>query len=173
MTYYVTVNGRSFEVEVDDRGVTVDGSTLSAEVHPLPEGAGYAAQIGSSNRLVHALRGQDRVWRITVDGQVYDAEVVDERTRSIRELTRSGAGNRQPSAVKAPMPGMVVQVAVSVGDSVAPDDRVAIVEAMKMENELRAGVQGIVSAVRVSAGQAVDKDQVLVEFEFPDADSEA
>ena len=62
------------------------------------------------------------------------------------------------------MPGMVVQVAVAEGDVVDAGDRIAVVEAMKMENELRATAASRVAKVRVSPGQAVEKDQVLVEF---------
>ena len=65
----------------------------------------------------------------------------------------------------APMPGLVVQVAVQEGDDVAAGDTVLIVEAMKMENELRAAATARVTRVRVAPGEAVEKGQLLTEFE--------
>jgi pyruvate carboxylase subunit B len=91
-------------------------------------------------------------------------EVVDERTRVIRELTRAAAGAAGPRPVKAPMPGLVVRVEVDEGDEVREGQGVVIVEAMKMENELRAEADGRVARVCVAAGDAVEKDQVLLEL---------
>jgi pyruvate carboxylase subunit B len=63
------------------------------------------------------------------------------------------------------MPGLVVRVQVEAGQNVAAGAGVVVLEAMKMENELRATVAGTVRTVRVRAGEAVEKGQVLVEFE--------
>jgi pyruvate carboxylase subunit B len=67
--------------------------------------------------------------------------------------------------MRAPMPGLIVRVDVTAGDEVRTGEGVVIIEAMKMENELRADGGGIVSRVLVEAGQAVEKGAVLVEFE--------
>jgi pyruvate carboxylase subunit B len=66
------------------------------------------------------------------------------------------------------MPGLVVKVDVSAGDAVEPGEGVVIVEAMKMENELKAEAGGVVARVHVRAGDTVDKGQVLVDFESPE-----
>jgi pyruvate carboxylase subunit B len=68
------------------------------------------------------------------------------------------------------MPGLVVRVSVEEGDRVEAGQSVVIVEAMKMENDLKAESGGVVAKVRVAAGEAVDKGAVLVEFEAEDAD---
>jgi biotin carboxyl carrier protein len=67
------------------------------------------------------------------------------------------------------MPGLVVRVEVSEGDEVGPGQGLVIVEAMKMENELRADVAARVKAVHVKPGEAVEKDQVLIDFGGPPA----
>jgi biotin carboxyl carrier protein len=69
--------------------------------------------------------------------------------------------------VKAPMPGLVVRVQVEPGQAVGAGVGVLVLEAMKMENELRAATAGIVRAVRVRPGEAVEKGQVMVEFDPP------
>ena len=65
----------------------------------------------------------------------------------------------------APMPGMIVRVAVQVGDTVTPGQGLVVMEAMKMENELRATSAGTVKAVLAQPGTAVDKGAVLLELE--------
>ena len=78
--------------------------------------------------------------------------------------TGGGDRARGPAALKAPMPGLVVRVQVETGQSVGAGTGVVVLEAMKMENELRTSAPGVVAAVRVRAGEAVEKGQVLVEF---------
>ena len=91
--------------------------------------------------------------------------MVDERTRHIRSLTGQGARVRGPAQLKAPMPGLVARVLVELGQRVEAGLGVVVLEAMKMENELRAARAGVVRALPVRPGQAVEKGQVLVEFD--------
>ena len=94
--------------------------------------------------------------------------MVDERTRAIREMTGAGGAAAGPAPVKAPMPGLVVKVEVEPGDRVRKGQGIVIVEAMKMENELRADTDATVAAVHVTPGQAVERDQILVIFQAPE-----
>ena len=77
-------------------------------------------------------------------------------------------GPTGPKPLRAPMPGLVVQLEVAEGDQVTSGQGLVIVEAMKMENELKSEGEGTVKRILVEPGQAVDKDQVLVEFETPE-----
>jgi biotin carboxyl carrier protein len=99
-------------------------------------------------------------------GESWPAEVVDERTRHIRSLTGSGEEKKGGGQLKAPMPGLVIRVDVVAGQAVAAGASVVVLEAMKMQNELRAPIGGgVVAAVRVQPGQAVEKGQILVDYE--------
>jgi biotin carboxyl carrier protein len=93
--------------------------------------------------------------------------VVDERTRHVRSLTSGAGQRRRPAALRAPMPGLVVRILVEAGQEVGIGAGLVVLEAMKMENELKAPAGGTVSAVQVRAGEAVEKGQVLVEFQEP------
>ena len=104
-------------------------------------------------------------WALVRRGERVEVEVLDERARHIRSLTGGSERARGPAVVKAPMPGLVVRVQVEAGQSVISGAGVIVLEAMKMENELRAAAPGVVSTVRVKPGEAVEKGQVLVEFE--------
>ena len=89
-----------------------------------------------------------RKFNVTVNGTVYEVEV---------EEVVAGA-----VAIKAPMPGTILDVKVSVGASVKKGDVVAVLEAMKMENEIFAPQDGTVASVNVSKGATVNADQLLV-----------
>ena len=103
-------------------------------------------------------------WRIGVGGARFEVDAVDERTRAIREMS-GGSEAEAVKSVNAPMPGLVVRLLVEAGEAVRAGQGLVIVEAMKMENELRASGPGRVTRVRVARGDAVAKDQVLVEME--------
>jgi pyruvate carboxylase subunit B len=100
-----------------------------------------------------------------VDGYRFEAEALDERARAIRDITAATAKPTGPAPVVAPMPGLVVRVNVSVGDVIAAGHGAIVMEAMKMENELRATAGGKVRAVNVEVGTPVEKGFVLVELE--------
>ena len=91
--------------------------------------------------------------------------MVDERTRHIRSLTGGADRQRGAGALRAPMPGLVVRILVEPGQAVARGGGLVVLEAMKMENELKAAADGTVKTVRVGTGEPVEKGQVLVEFE--------
>ena len=103
-------------------------------------------------------------YSIDVDGFRYEVLTLDERTRAIRDLSAKSEAASGPAPLKAPMPGLVVRIAVAVGDEVAAGQALVVVEAMKMENELRASSAGIVTAIKAVQGTAVEKGAVLIEL---------
>lgn len=107
-------------------------------------------------------RGRYTLW---IDGYRFDAEALDERTRAIRDLSAANAAPSGPAPIKAPMPGLILRVNVKPGDKVTAGQGVVVMEAMKMENELRATASGIVKSVEVVAGSAVEKGALLVALE--------
>ena len=100
-----------------------------------------------------------------MEGVRYLAEVLDSGQEAVRLARRSSAAGAGPLPLRAPMPGLVIRIDVAEGDTVSPGDGLLIVEAMKMENELRAMAPARVRRVHVSAGDAVEKNQLLVEFD--------
>ena len=165
MKYFVTVEGREFQVTVDGDRVTVNGQPFVAHLSAIAGTPLRHLVIGDrSFTLPFQADGGGR-WSMGFQGETWPVEVVDERTRHIRSLTGAGEEKRAGGQLKAPMPGLVVRVDVVVGQVLAAGAGVVVLEAMKMQNELRAGAAAKVAAVRVQPGQAVEKGQVLVEFE--------
>jgi pyruvate carboxylase subunit B len=122
--------------------------------------------LGDTIHRVAVARGAGRGrYGLSVDGWLYDVEALNERARAIRQLTAKSAGPKGPAPLVAPMPGLIVRVNVAVGASVQQGQGLVVMEAMKMENELRAASAGTVRAVRVSPGTAVERGTILVELD--------
>jgi pyruvate carboxylase subunit B len=164
MRYFVEIGSRTFQVDLGPDGTRIDGEPVEVDMaHVEGTDVRHLLVGGRSHRLV-AERDSDGSWNLHMRGTRLRAVAVDERTRAIREMTGAGAGPAGPRPVKAPMPGLVVKVEVSVGDRIEPGQGVVIVEAMKMENELRAEGAAIVTAVHVEVGDTVDKGDILIDL---------
>jgi biotin carboxyl carrier protein len=173
MRYFVTIQDEVLEVEVVGDRVLLAGEPVEATLHRAPGSNVHALRLG---HRTHAVVGGARVGDVRsvhVDGEAFRVEVVDERTRRVREMSGAAAAAAGPKPVKAPMPGLVVKVEVAVGETVQPGQGLVIVEAMKMENELTAEVEAVVEHILVEPGQAVEKDQVLLDFRAPEPEEES
>jgi pyruvate carboxylase subunit B len=166
LRYLVDVGGERLEVLVDGDAVTVDGVRVPAHL-ALADGSPLATlTVGHQIHRVEVCRGPSRgLYRLVVDGYRYDAEALDERSRTIRELSSAGRAQSGPAPLVAPMPGLIVRVLVQPGDMIAAGQGLVTMEAMKMENELRSSSAGTVRAVRVAAGAVVERGTLLVEIE--------
>ena len=166
MKYVVDVAGRSVEVELDGDRVRVDGTVVTASLAELAGTPVVLLTLGDTvHRVVVAKDSARGRYALSLDGRRYEVEALDERTRAIRALSGAAAGPKGPAPLVAPMPGLIVRVNVEVGASVQPGQGLVVMEAMKMENELRAASAGTVKAVRAVPGTAVERGTVLVELE--------
>jgi biotin carboxyl carrier protein len=164
--YVVEVANQTIEVEIDGDRVHVDGTEVSAQLAELPGIPIVLLTVGDSVRRVAVSRGVARGrYSLSVDGRRFDVEALDERTRAIRQLSAATSVPAGPAPLVAPMPGLIVRINVEPGMQVQPGQGLVVMEAMKMENELRASAAGVVKAVRVSPGTAVERGTVLVELE--------
>lgn len=164
MIYHVTVSGRTFEVELGPEGVSVDGRDVDVDFVSIADGATRSLLVdGASHRLAARRLGRG-AWHLHLAGRRLLADVVDERTRVIRAMTGNATASLGPKPIRAPMPGMVVEIEVAEGEVVRAGQGVVVVEAMKMENELKADADAKVTRVHVEEGQAVEKDELLVDL---------
>ena len=165
MKYTVILDGQNVEVEIDGDRVTVAGQVYAASLGTI---AGTPLRQllldGRPSTLAIESLGRGR-WALAPGGERWEVEVLDERARHIQSLA-GGADRAAVSPVlKAPMPGLVLRVHVAPGQQVVAGAGLVVLEAMKMENELKSVASGVVRTVRVKPGEAVDKGQILVEFE--------
>jgi acetyl/propionyl-CoA carboxylase alpha subunit len=170
MKYFVRFGDAEREVLIDGESVTVDGNTVRAHLEDL---TGTPLQIvvhGNEVHRVFARRGEHRgQYDLSIDGYRFSVEALNERARTIRELSASAAKPAGPTHLVAPMPGLIVRVNVQEGDRVRAGQGLVVMEAMKMENELRASADGVVKRVAVGPGSAVEKGAQLLEMESGNA----
>lgn len=165
MKYYVRIGARSFEIDVEGAHVTVDGERLEAHLAAVPgTPLRHLLLAGSSWTVAAQLLAEPAPlrWALGAVGERFDVEVLDERSKQIQALTGTGRVPAGGGVVRAPMPGLVVRVEVAAGQRVEAGAGLVVVEAMKMENELRAHRAAVVETVHVAAGQAVEKGAALV-----------
>ena len=166
MKYIVDLNGERREVEVDGESVHVDSHRVLARLEEVEGTPVRLVTIGSQVHRVVVRRGATRgAYTLWVDGFRFDGEALDERTRAIRDITADSRKGSGPISLGAPMPGLIVRVNVAPGDAVQAGQGLIVMEAMKMENELRASVAGTVKNVLVEPGKAVEKGTLLIEFQ--------
>lgn len=167
MRYIVQLNGERKVVTLDSDGIRYETDPpVHAELSDIEGSPVRMVKIGTHVYRVVVRRRQGRgTYTLWVDGYRFETEALDERTRAIRDLSAARAGPTGPAPILAPMPGLIVRVSVKVGDKVEAGQGIVVMEAMKMENELRATAAGTVRSVEVSPGTAVEKGALLVALE--------
>jgi pyruvate carboxylase subunit B len=163
MKYSVSIAGQVFNVEITGDGVRMNGRVVSAQLELVPHTPLRQIVVDGGSTTFAMVRAEEG-WVIHHRGECWTAEVQDERSRQIRELTGQGVKVAAGGLVRAPMPGLVLRVNVEVGQHVAEGAGLMVLEAMKMENEIRAPTAGEVTTIHVGPGEAVEKGVTLVEI---------
>ena len=162
-TFVARVNGRSETVQVTetDGRLSVKVGALTLEVDARQPMSGLASLLVDGASHVADVTPAEGGALVDLDGATYLVEVEEYARHVIR--TRGGAGGSGAGqTIKAPLPGKITHVAVTVGDRVERGDTVIVIEAMKMENEFKAAASGTVTEVRVQPGQPVNAGDVLI-----------
>jgi biotin carboxyl carrier protein len=165
LKYFVTIDEQIYEVDVEGAGqVSVDGVEISADMQRVGRQDLYSLLLAnvSYEVQVEPENEQRNLYGVLVEGTRYGVRVQDERSRRLALADRSLKAPGGELAIKAPIPGLVVKVAVEPGRTVTEGQTLIILEAMKMENDLRAPRDGVVHEVRVAAGAQVALGQLLV-----------
>lgn len=169
MKYFVQVNGREHVVELTERlgklTTSVDGEVIDLTYDDIDD-RGQLLVLSDGKSYGVSIEGDTNEIDITIAGHLYDIRIEDERERAANAAERAaGAGG---GLVKSVMPGVVVEILVSQGDSVEQGQPLLVLEAMKMQNEIAAPSAGIVKEVFVSQGLAVGAGAKLVTLEAPE-----
>ncbi len=168
MKYKVRVAEEDIELEIRHSGdateVVVGDRVLAADLVRIAGSPVYSLVLDGRSHEVSVHRHNGR-FELVIGGESYDADVMDERAMRIAEATGDVGEKQSGETVLAPMPGVVVGIAVAVGDTVEPGQGVVTLEAMKMENELKSAVEGVVREIKIEVGQGVAQGEPLVVIE--------
>ncbi len=162
MRFRLVVDGEAHEVEVEGQPpsvtVKVDGATYRTKA--TRDGGELSVRIGARRHRV-VIRGR----QVTVDGLSH--EVATEALDHVGSLSGGAVGSRTGTVleVRPPMPGRIVKVAVAAGDAVRRGQTLAVLEAMKMQNEIPAPAEGVVRSVGVREGESIPSDRVIAVLE--------
>jgi biotin carboxyl carrier protein len=159
----VSIGGHTFEIDVQlsqrtdtEVPLTINGQPVSVSVPDLDAPIDQMEWLLIDGRPHEVVIDPDLRWIRTRTG-LHRVEVRDLEARTARPLSRDGR-------VKSPIPGRIKDVFVQIGDRVETGDPLLILEAMKMENEIRAPRQGVVNQLKASVGQIVALNEVLIEI---------
>ncbi len=163
-TFRALVGDQPFDVVFQNGHLLIDGEAVSYAFERVSERYYSLLIDGQSLPLVVEEEPGGRL-RITVDGRPVDVQVQDEKALLLERFGLNEDAGTAERIVYAPMPGLVLNVMVQPGQPVHTGEGLLVLEAMKMENELRAHTDGIVKALHVAPGDAVVKNALLLEFE--------
>ncbi|HEU4414801.1 MAG TPA: biotin/lipoyl-containing protein [Candidatus Angelobacter sp.] len=165
MTYEVTVGEKVYRVELQrsDAGwkCRLDGREMPLDAVSGQDGVLSLLLGGKSYEIKLENAGAES--SVVVGNQRFNASVRD--PRSFRSRSRTGAAEQGIKKIKAPMPGKVVRLLAAIGSAVEEGQSVIVIEAMKMQNELKSPKSGVIRKISVQEGAAVDAGQTLAEVE--------
>ena len=163
--YSATVNDQVFQIAPSGDGFLVDGKTVQWDLSKIDEGYFHILLDHQSYRAeVVEKDPAGKAFIIKINGRLYPVVLKDKFDVLLEKMGMNSNGGAKVNHVRAPMPGLIIQLKVKNGDHVKAGDTLLILEAMKMENIIKAPGDAIVKSVKVAMGEGVEKNQVLIEF---------
>ena len=162
-----TVNNKnSYSVEITPDGIAINGHMVTPDIyqhseqlfHSIHRSAGYVIELLEADY-------QHKTFVFKIRGETVTVQLKDELDLLVEKLGMAQQAEILVKEITAPMPGLIVGLAVETGQEISKGDSVLTLEAMKMENVIKSPVDGTVGTIHVKAGDSVDKNQVLVSFE--------
>jgi biotin carboxyl carrier protein len=166
MIYKVKIDDKSYQVSIDQdsRIAYIDQKRIPFNFTGLSDGNHYSLLI--ENKIYNFfIERSEQGLDICYGSVSVHAEISDEKTERFKNLMGASREISATISLKAPMPGLVLKIEVEPGQLVKKGDGLVIIEAMKMENELKAHSSVTVKEIKVKPGQPVEKNQVLILFE--------
>lgn len=162
--FRASIGDRHIDLLLNGRDVSIEGRRKEISHRRLSDHQ-ISLIIDGRSLPATVLREEDGRYRVLVRGQEFEVEIRTERDLLLERFGLADTSQSGAFELRAPMPGLVLSVAVDSGTAVQKGDRLLVLEAMKMENELRAAHEGIVKSVHVKPGDAVGKNALLLEIE--------
>ena len=151
-------NSASFEVTENDLQKLDAVKVEDSKFHVLKDNKPYKAEIISADFL-------SKKYTVKVNNITYEVAISDALDELIKSMGIERGKTKVVNAIKAPMPGLILEISVEVGQTVKENDPLLILEAMKMENSFLSPRAGIIKSISAKKGDAVEKGQLLIEFE--------
>ncbi|MEM6893042.1 MAG: biotin/lipoyl-containing protein [Bacteroidota bacterium] len=154
--YLVTVSDTPIEINADALDELDAISQGNNSYHVIADQKAYRANIVSAD---------GKQLSVNINGNLHEITIADVNDQMVKAMGLLEASAQKINDVQAPMPGLIVSIKVSPGQTIAKDDQLLVLSAMKMENIILAAGEGVVKSIHVKEGEAVDKGQVIIEME--------
>jgi biotin carboxyl carrier protein len=163
--YRASVNQKKFEIISNGNDLTVNGKSIPWNLVKVGDGY-FHILIDTKSYRAEVVRADhsSKSFLIKINGEQYSVELKDKFDLLLEKMGLTNGTGGKINNIKAPMPGLIIDLRVKEGDKVMAGDSLLILEAMKMENLIKASGESIVKSVKVKKGDSVEKNQVLIEF---------
>ncbi|MFD2561294.1 acetyl-CoA carboxylase biotin carboxyl carrier protein subunit [Aquimarina rubra] len=157
--YKVKVN-KDFEAILSENDISTTDiiKTPDSKFHIINDNQSYLSEILESDF-------NNKKYTVKVNSNTYEVDISNSLDMMISEMGFSIGASKQVNSIKSPMPGLIIDIQVEVGQTVKEDDYLLVLEAMKMENIITSPREGTIKSIAVTKGDAVDKGKLLIEFE--------
>ncbi len=165
MKFIAKIFQKEHEIEIsnfkENRTVSVNGEIKQAELQCIGENELYSLVVDNRSYQLY-IKQNSTGYEVSLNSSKYCIKLEDEKTHLMRSLLKADEKPKGFVEIKAPMPGLVVKISVNEGQEINIGDSLFIIEAMKMENEIRAIVAGRIKKICISEKDSVDKDSLLM-----------
>jgi len=167
--YQIRVSEKEFDVKVDSLGenydVSVNGKKKSVEVQKLGGSRMLLLIDNQPHEVDIRANGYESRRIVFAHGTEIELEIEDYRIAQARKVAGMKSGAAEVKNIKAPMPGLILEVKVGSGDKVRAQQPLLVIEAMKMENIIKSPAEAVVKRIATATGKSVEKNDLLIEFE--------
>ncbi|OUR99050.1 acetyl-CoA carboxylase biotin carboxyl carrier protein subunit [Flavobacteriales bacterium 33_180_T64] len=157
--FKVNVN-KSFDFDISETDSSNLNSTKvsASKFHVLHDNSSYKVEIATSNF-------NKKIYEVKVNNNTYNINILNNLDLLIKKMGFEIGSSKVVNIIKAPMPGLILEINVKIGQEVEENDPLLILEAMKMENVITSPRAGIIKSISAKQGDAVEKNQLLIEFD--------
>lgn len=158
MSYKINIDDQVFDLsraDVQDLNMIENGNQT---LHLLQDNQSYHISVIDTDF-------DNKKLMLEINGNPYEISIEDEYDQLVKKMGLSAGGAQKLTNIKAPMPGLILDILVEPGQAIEKGTQLLILEAMKMENVLKSEGEGIVKSIEIKKGAAVDKGQILIEME--------
>ncbi|MCL6296032.1 acetyl-CoA carboxylase biotin carboxyl carrier protein subunit [Jejuia spongiicola] len=150
----------TFDFEIKDEDLsTLDALQVSeTEYHVLQQNKSYKSEMVNADL-------NTKSYKVKVNNNTYNVSIFNNLDLLIKDMGFEIGSTKHVDSIKAPMPGLILDIAIKVNQEVKENDTLLILEAMKMENIITSPRDGVIKSISVNKGDAVEKNQLLIEFQ--------
>jgi len=163
--YKALVNDTSLDIAFDGDDIKINDEAFEWDMVKISEQSYHIIHKNQSYRAeLVSVNTAEKTVTLKINGKKYEVQVKDKLDLLLERLGMDKLASAEITDIKAPMPGLVLDILINEGDEVKKGDQVMVLEAMKMENVLKSPGEGIVKSIKVKKGDGVEKNEVMILF---------